>query len=364
MSDYAAPLEELAFSLVEVNGFGEHYSDYGLTEDDVWAVLREAAKFAERELAPLNAIGDKEGVKFNKGEVLAPTGFKEAYQKYVAGGWPALAQPLEYGGQALPPSLSLCIAEIFQAANQSFCMYAKLGEGACETLLNFGSNAVKRDYLPHLVSGRWTSTMCLTEAHAGSDLSLLRTKAEPCGDGLYQIYGSKVFISSGEHDLAENIVHLVLARLPGAPSGTRGISLFLVPKRLVKADGSLGDANNISCGSIEHKMGLRGSATCVMNFDGAEGYLVGPANRGLACMFVFMNASRLGTAIQGQAQADAALQMSLVYANERIQGSTNTGRDPAGSRSKAIISHPDVQRMLLTQQVFSEGGRAFLFTTP
>jgi alkylation response protein AidB-like acyl-CoA dehydrogenase len=357
MSVYAAPIEEILFSMYDVNQFDAHYKNLDLGNDIVTAILQEAAKLAEQDLFPLNATGDREGVQFVDGKVIPPTGFKDAYQKYVAGGWPSLAQPEQFGGQGLPHSLSTVILELWQSANQAWCMYSALGEGACETLLAYGSDVEKSLYLPKLISGEWTGTMCLTEAHAGSDLGLLRTKAEPMGDGQYRISGSKIFISSGDHDLAENIVHLVLARLPDAPEGSRGISLFVVPKFKLGADGSIGELNKVHCGSVEHKMGLKGSATCVMNFDGAEGFLLGPPNKGLSCMFTFINKSRLGVAVQGQAQAEGAYQMSLAYANDRLQGRSPCSSPSANGRADPIAEQPDVQRMLLSQQVICEGGR-------
>lgn len=357
MSVYEAPVEEILFSMYDVNQFDSHYESFDLGKDVVTAILNEAAKFAEQDLFPLNATGDREGVKFVDGSVSPPSGFKEAYKKYVDGGWPSLAQPEHFGGQGLPSSLSTVILELWQSANQAWCMYSALGEGACETLLAYGSDNEKSLYLPKLISGTWTGTMCLTEAQAGSDLGLLRTKAEPADNGSYRIYGSKIFISSGDHDLSENIVHLVLARLPEAPEGSRGISLFVVPKYKVAGDGSLGERNQVYCGSVEHKMGLKGSATCVMNFDGAEGFLLGPPNRGLSCMFTFINKSRLGVAVQGLAQAEGAYQMSCTYASARLQGHSPCSSSSQGRYADPIAEQPDVQRMLLSQQVFCEGGR-------
>ncbi|RNL65564.1 acyl-CoA dehydrogenase family protein [Zhongshania marina] len=357
MSVYAAPIDEILFSMYDVNNFDAHYKSRDLDRDIVEAIIQEAAKLAEQDLFPLSAIGDREGARFIDGKVVPPSGFKGAYQKYVAGGWPSLAQPEQFGGQGLPHSLSTVILELWQSANQAWCMYSALGEGACETLLAYGSDAEKALYLPKLISGEWTGTMCLTESQAGSDLGLLRTKAEPTESGKYRITGSKIFISSGDHDLAENIVHLVLARLPDAPEGSRGISLFVVPKFKVGDDGSLGALNNVQCGSLEHKMGLKGSATCVMNFDGAEGFLLGPANKGLSCMFTFINKSRLGVAVQGQAQAEGAFQMSRAYAKDRLQGRSPCGEPSKDKIADPIAAQPDIQRMLLNQQVICEGGR-------
>lgn len=360
MSEYKAPIEEILFSMFNVNGYAEHYASSGLDKDFLQSILTEAGKFAENELFPLNASGDKEGASLVDGAVKSPTGFKEAYQTYVEGGWPSLAQPEAFGGQNLPVSLSLTVNEIWQSSNQAWCMYSVLGEGTCETMQVYGTDEQKQLYLPKLVSGEWTGTMCLTESQAGSDLGLLRTKAEPTADGNYKITGSKIFISSGDHDLAENIVHLVLARLPGAPEGTRGISLFIVPKFKVNSDGTLGELNSVSCGSIEHKMGLKGSATCVMNFDGAEGFLIGPENKGLGCMFTFINKSRLGVAMQGISHAEGAYQTSKAYANERLQGKSLNPNKQTDQAADPLTVQPDIRRMLLTQKAFVEAGRTLV----
>ncbi|MBW2942169.1 acyl-CoA dehydrogenase family protein [Zhongshania aquimaris] len=355
MTTYAAPLKDVFFSLYDVNNYDEHYKGYELTKDLVTAIVEQAAKFSERELFPLNASGDAEGVRLVDGEVKVPGGFKQAFQRYIDGGWPTLSQPLEFGGQGLPHSVATIVTEFWQSANQAWSMYPFLGEGACETLLAYGGSKLKSTFLPNLVSGKWTGTMCLTEPQAGSDLGLLRTKAVPIGgdSDKYSITGSKIFISSGDHDISENIIHLVLARLPNSPAGSRGISLFIVPKFKVSEDGGIAERNSVVCGSIEHKMGLNGSATCQMNFDNAEGYLIGPVNKGLSCMFTFINKSRLGTAVQGQAQTEGAYQMSVNYAQDRLQGRCSG----SGEVVDPIVNHPDVKRMLLTQRAFSEGGR-------
>jgi alkylation response protein AidB-like acyl-CoA dehydrogenase len=337
-----------------VHGYDAHYAALGadLDREMVATLVEEAGRFASRELWPVNAAGDREAVRLEGGTVRTAPGFREAYQKFVEAGWPTLTQPEAYGGQGLPASLGMTLHEFWQACNQAWSLYTVLGEGACATLRVYGDEQQKSRFLPKLVSGEWTGTMCLTEAHAGSDLGLLRTRAERDAEGRYRIHGSKIFISSGDHDLADNIVHLVLARLPDAPAGSAGISLFIVPKRRVDAEGNAGEPNGVQCGAVEHKMGLRGSATCVMNFDGAEAELLGPPNRGLVAMFTFINKSRQGVAVQAQAQAEGSYQYALGYARERLQGK---GADGA---TAPIIAHPDVRRMLLTQRVFSEGGRA------
>lgn len=353
MSSYVAPLKDILFSMYDVNSYEDHYKEYELTKDLISVILEQAGKFSEKELFPLNSSGDKEGARYIENEVKVPSGYKEAFLRYVGAGWPTLSQPEQYGGQGLPASVSTIVTELWQSSNQAWSMYPFLGEGACETLLTYGSQELKETFLPNLVSGKWTGTMCLTEANAGSDLGLLRTRADLVSDNVYSITGTKIFISSGDHDISENIIHLVLARLADAPKGSKGISLFIVPKFIVNNDGGLGERNAVYCGYIEEKMGLKGSATCEMIFDGATGYLVGPANKGLACMFTFINKSRLGTAVQGQAQAEGSYQMALKYAQERLQGN----RLGSSRTTDPIVEHPDVRRMLKTQKVFSEGGR-------
>ena len=364
MTQYKAPLRDMRFVLDEVLDLDAHYRKLGLDEVNselVNAVLEEGAKFAENELAPLNRSGDEEGCHWDDGVVTTPKGFKEAYAKYVEGGWPAMGGATEFGGQGLPGSAGIPISEMTGTANWSWSMYPGLSHGAVATIEEHGTEQQQQLFLPKLLSGEWTGTMCLTEPHCGSDLGTLKTRAEPQADGSYQLTGTKIFISAGEHDMADNIVHIVLARLPGAPEGTKGISLFIVPKFLVNEDGSLGERNPVKCGSIEHKMGIKASATCVMNFDAATGYLIGPENRGLNCMFTFMNFARLGTAIQGVAHAEAAFQGGLRYARDRLAMRALSGPKNPGGPADPIIVHPDVRRMLLTAKAFAEGGRIMVY---
>lgn len=359
MSDYTAPLRDIRFSLNEVLDYPAHCQSIGAddaSDEIVSAVLEEAAKFAENVLAPLNRSGDEEGCHWQEGSVQTPKGFKEAYKQYIEGGWPGLALPENYGGQNLPASLGFVVNELLFSANHAWTMYPTLSAGAVETIMTHGTEHQQQHFLPKLVSGEWSGTMCLTEAHCGSDLGLLRTKAEPNADGSYRISGSKIFISAGEHDLTENIIHLVLARLSDAPSGVKGISLFIVPKFRVSDDGNTGEVNAVSCGSIEEKMGIHGNATCVLNFDGSEGYLIGPPNKGMSGMFTFINESRLGVATQGVAHMQAAFQRSATYAQDRLQMRAAERVLPE-QPADPIISHPDVRRMLLTQKAFAEGGR-------
>ncbi|TBR41420.1 acyl-CoA dehydrogenase [Marinomonas agarivorans] len=364
MSEFKAPLRDIKFVTEEVLNIHEHYANLSgadeATPDMVSAILEEGAKFSERILAPLNRVGDEQGCTFNDGVVTTPDGFKEAYAQYVEGGWPSLAHPEAVGGQGLPESLGLMVTEMVATANWSWSMYPGLSHGAMNTLESHGTEEQKQTYLTKLVSGEWTGTMCLTEPHCGTDLGMLKTKAEPQEDGSYCITGTKIFISAGEHDLAENIVHIVLARIVGAPEGTKGISLFVVPKYSVDANGEKGERNDLSCGSIEHKMGIHGNATCVMNFDGAKGFLIGPENKGLNCMFTFMNTARLGTALQGLAHTEWSLQNSVAYARDRLQMRALSGPKAPDKAADPIIVHPDVRRMLLTQKAFAEGGRALI----
>ncbi|WP_421869498.1 acyl-CoA dehydrogenase C-terminal domain-containing protein [Motiliproteus sp.] len=364
MPEYKAPLRDIRFVLNEMLDTEQHYVNLGADEaspDMVDAIIEEGAKFSEQVLAPLNRVGDTQGCQWNDGEVTTPDGFKEAYQQFVEGGWPSLAHNTELGGQGLPESLGLVLNEMVGSANWSWSMYPGLSHGAMNTIEAHGTDEQKQTYLTQLISGNWTGTMCLTEPHCGTDLGLLRTKAEPNDDGSYSVSGTKIFISAGEHDMAENIVHIVLARLPDAPEGTKGISLFIVPKFNVNDDGSVGDRNGVACGSLEHKMGIHGNSTCVMNFDGAKGYLIGPPNKGLNCMFTFMNTARLGTAIQGLCHAEVGFQGSLDYARERLQMRSLTGPKAPEKSADPIIVHPDVRRMLLTQKAFAEGGRALIY---
>ena len=367
MDNYKAPIRDLQFNIFELFCYDRHYEDlpgYGdVNAEIINAILNEFDKFCSNILSPLNAVGDQEGCQWHDGEVTTPEGFREAYQQYVEGGWPALAHDPAYGGQGLPESLSLILAEMRGTANWAWGMYPGLSHGAVNTLKHHGTDSQKSHYLSKLVEGSWTGTMCLTEAHCGTDLGLLRTKAEPNADGSYSVTGTKIFISSGEHDLTENIVHIVLARLPDAPVGVKGISLFIIPKFDVLEDGSLGDRNGVRCGSIEHKMGIHGNATCVMNFDNAKAYLLGEPNQGLQAMFTFMNTARIGTAMQGIGHMELGYQKSLAYAKDRLQMRSVTGPKNPDGPADPIIVHPDVRRMLLTQKALLEGGRMMLCYT-
>nr|WP_010132832.1 acyl-CoA dehydrogenase C-terminal domain-containing protein [Microbulbifer agarilyticus] len=360
MSEIKIPLRDMRFSMRELLNWDQHYAALGYEDaspDVVDAILEEGAKFCENVLAPINQSGDQQGCTWKDGEVTTPDGFKEAYQQFVEAGWPSMPHDVEHGGQGLPHSLGTILSEMVGTANWSWGMYPGLSHGAMNTLDAHGTDEQKQTYLTKLVEGTWTGTMCLTEPHCGTDLGILRSKAEPNDDGSYAITGTKIFISAGEHDMAENIVHIVLARLPDAPAGTKGISLFIVPKFLPNADGSVGERNGVACGSLEHKMGIHGNATAVLNFDGAKGFLIGPPNKGLNCMFTFMNTARLGTALQGVAHAEAGFQKSLAYAKDRLQMRSLSGpKNPEGA-ADPIIVHPDVRRMLLTQKAFAEGGR-------
>ena len=364
MGQYVAPLRDMQFVLHEFLNVTEEYKNlppYAEFDADIInQVLEEGAKFTQEVLFPLNHSGDREGCHFDAATkaVTTPKGFKEAYKQYVEGGWAALACDPEYGGQGLPVSLNNSFYEMLNSSNQAWSMYPGLSHGAYECLKEHGTDEQKAQYLPKLVSGEWTGTMCLTEAHCGTDLGLLRSKAEPQADGTYKITGSKIFISAGDHDMAENIVHLVLARLPDAPEGSKGISLFLVPKFLPTADGSLGERNPIFCGAIEEKMGIHGNATCQMNLDGAVGTLIGQPHKGLNAMFVFMNAARLGVGMQSLGLTEVAYQNALVYAKDRIQMRSLSGPKAPDKPADPIIVHPDVRRMLLTAKAYAEGARA------
>jgi len=366
MTPYKAPLRDMQFVLQDLLNIEKHYQSLPacdeVNQELIDAILGEASKFAEEVLAPLNDVGDEVGCQMlEDGEVSTPPGFKEAYQQYVDGGWPSLDQPSRYGGQDLPMSIGLIVREMSGTANWSWSMYPGLSHGAMETIDKHGSEEQKAMFMEPLVSGRWTGTMCLTEAHCGTDLGLLKSKAEQAADGTYRITGSKLFVSSGDHDLAENIVHIVLARMPDSPPGTKGISLFIVPKFISKQDGSIGERNNVSCGALEHKMGIHGNSTCLLNFDGATGYLVGEANKGLNYMFTFMNFARIGTGLQGLAHSELAFQNSLAYSRDRLQMRSLTGPKNPDGPADPIIVHPDVRRMLLTQKAFAEGGRALIY---
>ncbi|HKG76169.1 MAG TPA: acyl-CoA dehydrogenase C-terminal domain-containing protein [Beijerinckiaceae bacterium] len=367
MPTYKAPVEDVLFLLNDVFQIERHNnlgSFADATPDLIEAILNEGAKLCEEVLAPLNRTGDLEGCKrHDDGRVTTPTGFKEAHKAYGAGGWIGLAVPPEYGGQGLPYTLQSVMEEFASSANMAFAMYPGLTMGAIAALLVHGTEEQKSLYLPKMVEGTWSGTMNLTEPQCGTDLGLIKTKAVPNGDGSYSITGTKIFISAGEHDLTENIVHLVLARIEGAPEGVKGISLFVVPKVRVNPDGSLGERNGVSCGSIEHKMGIHGNATCVMNYDGATGWLIGEANRGLNAMFVMMNEARLGVAIQGLAQSEVAYQNAVQYAKDRLQGRALTGPKAPDKPADPIIVHPDVRRNLMAIRAFNEAARALVLWT-
>jgi acyl-CoA dehydrogenase len=367
MPSYRAPVEDVLFLLNDVFHYERYANLPGFADaspDVLEAILREGAKLCEEQLAPLNMSGDREGcVKEPDGSVRTPRGFKEAYAAYREGGWIGIAADPTYGGQGLPYTIGAAMNEFASSANMAFAMYGGLTQGALAALLRFGTEEQKQLYATRMTNGRWTGTMNLTESHCGTDLGLLKTKAVPQPDGSYAITGQKIFISAGEHDLAENIVHLVLARIEGAPAGTRGISLFIVPKILATPDGALGARNGVSCGAIEHKMGIHGNATCVMNYDAARGFLLGEANRGLAAMFVMMNEARLGVAIQGLALSEVAYQNAAAYAKERLQGRALSGPKAPDKPADPIIVHPDVRRMLLEIRAFNEAARALVLWT-
>jgi len=364
MPSYTPPLRDMQFVMHEVLGVVDELKAIpqhaDLDADTLNAVLEEGGKFAAEVTQPLNLSGDSEGCTLNKEthEVTTPKGFKEAYAQYVEGGWAALSCDPAYGGQGLPFVANQCLYEMLNGANQAWTMYPGLSHGAYEALHAHGTDEQKKTFLPKLTSGEWTGTMCLTEPHCGTDLGLLRTKAEPQADGTYRITGNKIFISAGEHDMAENIVHLVLARLPDAPKGSKGISLFLVPKFLVKADGSLGDRNPVFCTGLEHKMGIHGNATAQIALDGAVGTLVGEPNKGLQAMFVMMNAARLGVGNQSLGLTEVAYQNALAYAKDRLQMRSLSGPKAKDQPADPIIVHPDVRKMLLTAKAYAEGGRA------
>lgn len=364
MPIYEAPLDDMRFVLDEVLDVGQLASLPGYEEassDVVLAVIEEGARLCQEVLQPLNQPGDAEGCRYENGRVTTPKGFKEAYDAYRTGGWTAMVAEPEFGGQGLPHVTRFVLDDMMCAANLSFSMYPLLGHGVTELLERWGDEELKHRFLPRLVDGTWGGTMCLTEPHAGTDLGIIRTRAVPTGDGSYQVTGTKIFISAGEHDLTENIIHLVLAKLPDAPPGTRGISLFLVPKFLPTEEGRIGTRNGVSCGSIEHKMGIRANATCVLNFDNATGWLVGEQHKGMRAMFTMMNGARLGVGMQGLGLAEVAYQNAVVYARERLQGRALAGPKLPDEVADPIVVHPDVRRMLMTMKAYTEGMRALAY---
>ena len=363
MATYRAPLRDIRFLLNNVFSVDQLFASMPdtaeVTDDLIAAIVEEAGKIAEGLLAPINQSGDAEACHFDNGTVTTPEGFKEAYKAFAEGGWSSLTGDVNYGGQGMPKMLSAVIEEMLFAANSSFALYTILNTGATLTLSQHGSDELKLRYLPKMYSGNWSGTMCLTEPHAGTDLGMIKTKAEVQADGSYLLSGTKIFITAGEHDLTENIIHLVLAKLPDAPPGPRGISLFLVPKFLVDESGELtGERNTVTCGSIEHKMGIKASSTCVMNFDSATGYLIGEENQGLSHMFTMMNYERLSMGLQGNGLADSSYQLASEYAKERVQGRAATGASQPQANADPIIVHPDVRRMLLTMRANILAGRA------
>ncbi|WP_375261266.1 acyl-CoA dehydrogenase C-terminal domain-containing protein [Palleronia sp.] len=361
MTTYTAPVDDMQFILHDVlqistsgvPGFDE------LEPDFTKAVLEEAGKLASDVLHPLNKVGDEQGCRLENGVVRTPEGFKAAYDKVCEGGWIGLDCDPEYGGQGMPHLLNSCVGEIFVSANMAFNMYQGLSHGAYNAIYTHGTDEQKRTYLPKMVEGTWSGTMNLTEPQCGTDLGLIRTKAEPQDDGTYKISGQKIWISAGEHDMTDNIIHLVLAKIPGGPDGVKGISLFIVPKFMVNEDGSLGERNAVSCGGLESKMGIHGNATCVMNYDGATGFLIGEMHKGMRAMFTMMNEARLGVGVQGYSQGAVAYQNALAFAKDRVQGRDVTGAKNPGGVADPIIVHPDVRRNLMDQKAFTEGARAF-----
>ena len=369
MGQYQAPVRDMQFVMHELLNVESEYKNIPahaeMDADTINQVLEAGAQFTSEVLFPLNAVGDREGCKHSRDDfsVKTPAGFKEAYKQFVEAGWPALGCDPEFGGQGLPVVVNQAFYEMLNSANQAWTMYPGLTHGAYECLHAHGTDEQKSIYLPKLTSGEWTGTMCLTEPHCGTDLGMLRTKAEPQADGSYKITGNKIFISSGEHDMADNIIHLVLARLPDAPAGTKGISLFLVPKVLPNADGSLGARNPIFCGAIEHKMGIHGNSTCQMNLDGATGWIIGQPHKGLNAMFVMMNAARLGVGMQSLGLTEVAYQNAVAYAKDRLQMRALSGAKAPEKAADPIIVHPDVRKMLLTARAYAEGGRALSMWT-
>ncbi len=364
MPTYRAPMDDIRFLLHDVHNVAQLADLPGFAEatpDVIDAVLAEAATVCEELLFPLNQSGDAEGCRYENGEVHTPAGFKEAYAQYREAGWTGIAAPAEFGGQGLPEAVRFVFEEMLCSSNLSFSMYPGLSHGACAALLSHGSAELQQRFLPKLVDGTWMGTMCLTEAQAGTDLGILTTKAVAAGDGAYKITGTKIFISAGEHDMAENIVHLVLAKLPDAPGGTKGISMFLVPKYLPTDEGKPGTKNGVVCGSIEHKMGIKGSATCVLNFDNATGWLVGEEHKGMRAMFTMMNGARLAVGMQGLGLAEVAYQNALAYAKERLQGRALTGAKNPNEVADPILVHPDVRKGLLRMKAFNEGMRSLAY---
>ncbi len=364
MPSYKAPLADIRFVLEDLLDVGQlaalpGYAD--ATPDLLIDVIGEAANFCEQVLAPLNQAGDAEGCHYERGAVRTPRGFREGYAAFINGGWTAMVAPPDYGGQGLPKIAHVVLDELLCSSNLSFSMYPLLGHGTVGALERWGDEELKRRFLPRLVDGSWTGTMCLTEPHAGTDLGMIRTRAVPAGDGAYLVTGTKIFISAGEHDLTDNIIHLVLARLPDAPAGTKGISLFLVPKRLPTDEGAAGSPNGVTCGSIEHKMGIRANATCVMNFENARGWLVGEPHKGMRAMFTMMNGARLGVGMQGLGLAEVSYQNAVAYAKERLQGRSARGPALPNADADPIIVHPDVRRMLMTMKAHIEGMRALTY---
>ncbi|MFT5343284.1 MAG: alkylation response protein AidB-like acyl-CoA dehydrogenase [Paracoccaceae bacterium] len=362
MTRYTAPTKDMQFLLHDVLKITESgipgYDD--LEADFTNAVLEEAGKISSQVLQPLNAVGDKEGCVLENGAVRTPTGFKDAFEQMKEGGWTGLDMPEQYGGQNMPAVIATSVGGMFSSANMAFTMYQGLTHGAASAILAHGTDQQKDTFLPKMVACDWTGTMNLTEPHCGTDLGLMRTKADPQGDGSYKITGQKIFISSGEHDLADNIIHLVLAKIAGGPDGIKGVSLFIVPKFLVNEDGTLGDRNGASCGMLEEKMGIHGNSTCVMNFDGATGYLLGLEHKGMRAMFTMMNEARLGVGMQGMALADVAYQNAVDYAKDRLQGRAVTGVENPNGPADPLIVHPDIRRSLMDQKSFVEGARAFI----
>lgn len=365
MPSYKAPVRDMQFLLHEVLGFEDltQFDAFAEVDADLAdAILTEASKFAEDVLTPLNVVGDHEGCTRNAdGSVTTPTGFKDAYKQMTENGWTSLSMDPTYGGQGMPGMLQIAASEMWTSSNMAFAMYPGLTGGAIKAIQVGGSDAQKQTYLPKMMSGEWTGTMNLTEPHCGTDLGMLKTKAVPNADGSYKISGQKIFISAGEHDMSDNIVHLVLARIEGAPEGTKGISLFIVPKFKLDENENPGETNAVSCGSIEEKMGIHGNSTCVMNYDEAEGYLIGEENKGLRVMFVMMNEARIGVGLQGLGQSEVAYQNAAIYAKDRIQGRALTGPQNEDKPADPIIVHPDVRRMLMETKAFNEAGRALLY---